>query len=253
MVFATGAGWFDSMLALPPGVPPPLGAPAGTRLIMAFDDGLTDTTERSLQLAVSSDGYRFTRLRPPPDLPKDFADTSVSLSFDPLTREIVAFGRMDGAPDMHPGEVCGHYPPPRNWNMHSLRGVRRAVSPPEADEPRLPSLRNWQNSSTDGIHHHRSFPFSFDKLDEQCLDVYNTAATLVSSALVGGSNMSEHYERAFLAFPAVYLHYGEEENNGVLDVRFAFSRNGREFNYINGDRRAFIPRGIAAPLVQEGP
>lgn len=147
---------------------------------MAFDDGLTDKRERSLQLAVSIDGYKFTRLSPPPQLPVNFADTSVSLSFDPLSRAIVAFGRMDGAPNQHPGQVCGDYPPPANWNMHSVRGVRRAVSLPEPADPSRPSLRNWQNAS-------HQLPFSFDKLDEQCLDIYNTAATVVSSALLGGT------------------------------------------------------------------
>ena len=42
-------------------------------------------------------------------------------------------------------------------------------------------------------------------------------------------------ERAFLAFPSVYLHYGEEENNGILEARFAFSRNGKAFRYIGGE------------------
>ena len=55
MVFATGAGWFDSMLALPPGVPPPLGAPVTpSRLagvcgkgatLMALDDPRAWQTE----------------------------------------------------------------------------------------------------------------------------------------------------------------------------------------------------------------
>lgn len=65
----------------------------------------------------------------------------------------------------------------------------------------------------------------------------------------GGIPGEQSAERAFLAFPTVYLHYGEEENNGILDVRFAFSRDGREFRYIGGDRRAFIPRGIGAPHI----
>lgn len=247
MVFTSGAGWFDSMLALPQGMPAPAGTPAGTRLIMVFDDGLTDANERSLQLAVSTDGYKFTRLSPPPEqLPSNFADTSVSLSYDPLTREFVAFGRMDGAPNQHPEQFCGHFPAPANWNMRSVRGVRRAVSMPESDgHRRVPSLHNWLNAS-------RLLPFSFDQLDEQCLDIYNTAATLVSTALLNNSLAAEqNYERAFLAFPSVYLHYGQEENNGVLDVRFAFSRDGTEFRYISGDRRAFIPRGFGAPHLSE--
>jgi hypothetical protein len=238
MVFMTGAGWFDSMLALPVGVNIE-GIPVGTRLLMAFDDGSTDATERALQLAVSTDGYRFTRLRPPPRLPPSFADTSVSLAFDPLTRNIIAYGREDGAKDRHPGQVCGHYPPPADWNMHSVRAVRRAYSPPTSNG--TPSVLNWQNST--------HLPFSFDVLDVQCLDIYNTAATIVGAALhtaVVAANQS--YERAFLAFPAVYLHYGQEENNGVLDVRFAFSRDGKSFRYVGGDRRAYIPRGVAAPV-----
>ena len=78
-------------------MPAPLGAPAGTRLLLAFDDGSTDKEERALQLAVSEDGYRFDRLAVlTPQLPTSFADTSVSLSYDPLTKEFVALGREDG-------------------------------------------------------------------------------------------------------------------------------------------------------------
>ena len=88
--------------------------------------------------------------------------------------------------------------------------------------------------------------------------MYNSAAFVASSALASRSSTTQHepaagqlqlqqMERAYLAFPAVYLHYGEEENNGVLDVRFAFSRNGTRFRYIDDDRRAFVPRGIGAP------
>jgi hypothetical protein len=249
IVFTTNDGLFDSMLALPPGMPAPLGAPAGTRLLLAFDDGSTDTKERAMQLAVSADGYRFDRLAVPTrQLPTSFADTSVSLSFDPLSREFVALGRMDGAPDQHPEQRCGTFPPPANWNMHSVRGVRRAASPAAAGG--VPSLLNFSLS--------KELPFAFDKLDQQCLDVYNSAAFVASSALASRSSTTQHepaagqlqlqqMERAYLAFPAVYLHYGEEENNGVLDVRFAFSRNGTRFRYIDDDRRAFVPRGIGAP------
>ena len=35
-------------------------------------------------------------------------------------------------------------------------------------------------------------------------------------------------------------------NDGILDVRFAFSRNGTRFRYIANDRRAFLPRGFGA-------
>jgi hypothetical protein len=219
MIFTSKAGWVDSVFALPAGMVPS-GVPSGTRLIMAFDDGATDPKKRALQLAVSSDGYNFTILTPAPNLPASFADTSVSLTFDPLTRDFVAFGRMDGAPDQHPTERCGTFPPPLNWNMRSVRAVRRAVSPPAPDGP---SVLNFTISP--------HLPFAFDKLDEQCLDVYNSAATIVSSALTRSVWTAELHERAYLAFPAFYLHYGEEKNNGILDVGFAFSRNGSNFRY----------------------
>ena len=90
----------------------------------------------------------------------------------------------------------------------------------------------------------------------QCLDIYNTAATVLSTGLATGlggpgaasASSQGAMERAYIAFPSVYLHYGEEENNGVLDVRLAFSRDGRRFRYIGGDRRAFVPRGFGAPV-----
>ena len=250
MVFTSTAGLFDSMLLLPNGMQAPIGSPAGTRFLLSFDNGQTDTQFRSLQLAASPDGYNFTVLTPPPSLPENFADTSVSLTFDPLTRAFVAFGRLDGAPNQHPGTVCGSFPPPKNWNMKSVRGVVRASSAALPCVGAVCGPASLQNFSLD-----HPLPFSFDELDEQCLDVYNTAATVVSSTLQSGGrtgNYTPHSEawgenRAFMAFPSVFLHYGEEENNGVLDVRFAFSRDGVSFRYINGDRRAFIPRGIAAP------
>jgi hypothetical protein len=240
MVFTSKGGWVDSVLALPAGMPPPDGLPTGTRLIMAFDDGTTAKKLRALQLAASSDGYNFTVLTPCQtcQLPSSFADTSVSLTFDPLTRDFVAFGRWDGAPDQHPTERCGTFPPPSDWNMHSVRAVRRAVSPKTSNGPTLLNFTVSKHS-----------PLSFDKLDEQCLDVYNSAATIISSALAGSTWGQQPNERAYLAFPAVYMHYGEEENNGILDVRFAFSRNGSDFRYIGGDRRAFVPRGIGGPLM----
>ena len=125
--------------------------------------------------------------------------------------------------------------------MRSVRAVRRAASPPAAGG--IPSLLNFSISGG-------QLPFAFDKLDQQCLDVYNSAAVIVSSALSSqpphnhAEGQHSDMECAYLAFPAVYLHYGEEENNGMLDVRFAFSRNGTSFRYIGGDRRSFVPRGI---------
>jgi hypothetical protein len=107
MVFTSHNGWFDSMLLLPAGMPAPPGIPNGTRFVMAFDDGTTDTTFRALQLAVSLDGFAFTVLTPPPpELGDSFADTSVSLNWDPVSSQFVAFGRDDDYPDQHPGKCC---------------------------------------------------------------------------------------------------------------------------------------------------
>jgi hypothetical protein len=243
MVFGTDDGWFDSMLLLPDGMVA-VGIPPGSRFLMAFDNSHTDSVKRALQLAVSPDGYAFTTLDPPPPLGRSFADTSVSLAFDPYTRDFIAFGREDGAPDQHPGFRCGDFggTTPTNYNMKSVRAVKRAVSPPDAATGE-PSLTNFSAN--------KSLPlaFAFDRLDPQCLDVYNSAAVVVAPD--GGTSA---YERAYLAFPSTYLHYGEEENNGVVDVRFAFSRDGVQFRYVGGDRRAYVPRGFGAgqSLASEG-
>lgn len=229
MVFTSEDGWFDTVILLPDGVAP-LGAPSGTRFLMAFDNTATDTTKRALQLAVSPDGFAFETLHPPPPLGESFADTSVSLVFDPFTQDFVAYGRDDNTPDQHPDERCGHFP--ISFNMRSVRGVRRAISPPD-NRTGTPSLLNFSIATP--------VSFAFDRLDPQCLDVYNSAAVIVDPH--GAVN---DYERAYLAFPSVYLHYGEEENNGIVDVRFAFSRNGSFFRYIDGDRRAYVPRGFGA-------
>ena len=245
MVFTSGGGWFDSMLLLPLGMPAPFprGAPAGTRFVMAFDDGVSDPAGlRVLQLAVSADGFRFTVLSPPmASKDSSFADTSVSLSFDPATREFVAFGRYDGYPNQHPERPqCGKQIP--NFNMQSVRAVRRATSP-------CGSLVNFSLAA--------HVPLHFDKLDDQCVDVYNTAAWIASAGVRQWSNDSTSArggattERAYLAFPAFYQHYGWTVNDGVLDVRFMFSRDGISFRYIGGDRRAFIPRGIGAAAGKE--
>ena len=41
------------------------------------------------------------------------------------------------------------------------------------------------------------------------------------------------WESAYLAFPSAYLHYGQEVNNGLVEVRFAFSRNGTQFRLVS--------------------
>lgn len=41
----------------------------------------------------------------------------------------------------------------------------------------------------------------------------------------------------------VHQHFGTSINDGVLDIRFIFSRNGSNFTYIGGDRGAFVSRG----------
>lgn len=115
--------------------------------------------------ATSTDGWTFNRMAPafaPPALPKNFADTSVSLAFDPATNAFVAFGREDGAPDQHPGQKCGTFPAPKNFNMKSVRAVLRAVSLPDAGG--RPSVLNFTVPGG-------PLAFAFDQLDEQCLDV----------------------------------------------------------------------------------
>ena len=213
MVFTSRGGWFDSMLLLPRGLPAPYprGAPVGTRFVMAFDDGVANQSGfRALQLAVSADGFGFTVLTPPPPTGSSFADTSVSLSFDPATLEFVAFGRQDGFPNQHPERpVCGTQTP--SYNMHSVRAVQRAASPDG-------SLVNFSLGDV---------PLAFDRLDPQCVDVYNTAAWIVSAGARRWSPAPT--ERAYLAFPSFYQHHSWAVNDGVLDVRFAFSRNGSSF------------------------
>ena len=200
IVFRTESGWVDSVLTLPPGGPAPVGTPSGTRHIMVFDDGTTDPRLRAMQLAISADGFNFTRFSAPSRLPESFADTSVSLSLDPSTLEFVAFGRNDGTPDQHPGQKCGNMTP--SYNMQSVRAVKRGVSPPSNARP---SLLNF--SAT------KDLPLAFDRLDPQCLDIYNTAAVVVSSSLRGSAACiparTGQWERAYLAFPSVFQHYGQ--------------------------------------------
>jgi len=120
IVFTSSGGWFDSLLLLPAGLPePPRGAPAGTRFVMAFDDEVANPTGfRALQIAVSPDGFSFSVLSKLPDTGNSFADTSVSLSYDPTSREFVAFGRYDGSFDTGLGHLyqsplhCQHFPAP---------------------------------------------------------------------------------------------------------------------------------------------
>ena len=70
--------------------------------------------------------------------------------------------RFDGYPNQHPGVQCGNQTP--NYNMRSVRAVRRAASPNA-------SLVNF---SVD-LQLNTTVPLAFDKLDAQCVDVYNTA------------------------------------------------------------------------------
>eukprot|EP00729_Bicosta_minor_P001145 gene1145-15927_t len=251
IVFTTGGGWVDSVLALPAGTPlpgfgtgssnvsssshgddtsnttlhtnggvaPPTPSPSAPRFVMALDDSTTNPSNfRSLQLAISEDGFAFEVLSPPPQLPASFADTSVSLTFDPKTAMFTAFGREDGAPNAHPSETCGAASP--SYNMQSVRAVRRAFSPANATSGgggSMPTLLNFTISE--------ELPFSFDKLDVQMPWAQQHRL----------SPPPQGWESAYLAFPSAYLHYGEEVNNGLVEVR-----------YIDGDRKAFIPRGFGA-------
>jgi hypothetical protein len=73
---------------------------------MAFDDEVANPTGfRALQIAVSPDGFSFSVLSKLPDTGNSFADTSVSLSYDPTSREFVAFGRYDGSFDTGLGHL----------------------------------------------------------------------------------------------------------------------------------------------------
>eukprot|EP00040_Diaphanoeca_grandis_P034181 m.210707 g.210707 ORF g.210707 m.210707 type:complete len:604 (+) comp33090_c0_seq1:194-2005(+) len=227
MVFTSASGWIDSVLKLPDGIPMMPGLPEGTQFVLAFDDATTDATFRGLQLAVSTDGYHFEKITPQPVLPESFADTSVSVVYDPVAMDFVAFGRFDGYPDQHPGLKCGNMTP--DYNMKSVRAVRKATS--------HMGIMNFSSSNI-------TTPFAFDVLDPQCLDIYNTAASVVSlGACVWNAQPTE---RAYVAFPAVFHHFGTAVNDGVLDVRFVFSRDGNTFRYIGGDRRSYIPRGFGS-------
>eukprot|EP00041_Stephanoeca_diplocostata_P000452 m.14818 g.14818 ORF g.14818 m.14818 type:complete len:281 (+) comp10537_c0_seq1:153-995(+) len=42
-------------------------------------------------------------------------------------------------------------------------------------------------------------------------------------------------------------HFGNSVNDGVLDIRLIFSRNGTEFAYLGGHRGSFVPRGHGIP------
>lgn len=84
IVFSTDDGWFDSIAVLPTNVRPTVnGVPANAHFVMTFDNNLKPAgiAERALQLATSQDGYTFSIISPPPDLPEFFADTSVALVY----------------------------------------------------------------------------------------------------------------------------------------------------------------------------
>lgn len=255
IVFRTGGGWFGSVLALPRGAPAPQGAPAGTQFVMTFDDNASPGVPlRAMQLAVSPDGFHFTRLAFVPRLPESFADTSVALVHDPTTDAFVAFGREDGYPDQHPGVRCGNVTP--SFNMQSVRAVRRAVSPAtpgpaHPDGPAYSLLNFTVNASATG--NAQGVVLGFDRLDPQCVDVYNSAAIAYNSFAAPLQRRTgpaavdlARTTTAYVAFPSVFRHFGDAENDGVLDVRLAFSRDGTAFRYVGGDRAAWVPRGHGA-------
>jgi len=264
IVFHTQGGWFDSMLVLPANDPSPIGTPAGTRLVMTFDDNASPgVPRRGMQLAVSQDGFNFTRLSPPPRLPESFADTSVALVLDPTSNTFVAYGREDGYPDQHPGVKCGNVTP--GFNMQSVRGVRRAASAPVAAQGHVgPKAVGTPAVAAATMYSLTNFTinvsaanplgtvFGFDRLDAQCVDVYNTAAITYNSytaPLLRASDVANVpvsmalTTTAYVAFPSVFQHFGDAENDGVLDVRLIFSRDGIAFRYVGGDRGAWVPRG----------
>jgi hypothetical protein len=76
---------------------------------------------------------------------------------------------------------------------------------------------------------------SFDETDPVCMDYYTNAATI--------------YDNIYLFFPSAFSHTVfayDQENDGLLDIRFAASRDGlraRPVPAVNG-RSAWIPQGV---------
>lgn len=78
--------------------------------------------------------------------------------------------------------------------------------------------------------------FSYDELDPPDMDFYNSAAVKYPYA-----------DKVYLMFPSAYYHYpeppkGKYSNDGLLDIRFAVSRDGVFWKRL--DREAFIPLGV---------
>lgn len=78
--------------------------------------------------------------------------------------------------------------------------------------------------------------FSYDELDPQDMDFYNSAALKYPYA-----------DNVYLIFPSAYHHFpeppiGKHRNDGILDIRFAVSRDGVAWK--RPDRGSFIPLGV---------
>lgn len=193
------------------------GVPAGERFKLTYEGS---GGVRQVYLASSPDGLTWARRDPEvPIIPtRLFSDTQTAMVWDAQGGRYLLFGRADAALPGNTTVGCpGAYP--------SLRRVMLAVSNTSAEGPFSVPLQVLGPGAPDSL---------------SCLDLYNPAPIAVQGA--------------WLLLPSSYLHFGSSQaipptpypngtdNDGLLDVRLAASRNGVNFSFVSRD--AFLERGI---------
>jgi hypothetical protein len=186
----------------------------------------------------SADGFNWTLISSG-HIP--FSDTQSAAFYDPTAHKYSVYYRLDKNPGSSncPG------------GCQSSRSIGLLTTDNLSAASWGPSDQKTERSSDVDI------VFAVDEFDPPCLDFYTSAATKVADAT--------------FIFPMQYLHCnlgrsasagglpvsapvpcaGARDvqtgltNDGLLDVGFAFSRNGRNFS--RGDRAPFLPRGPGRP------
>lgn len=200
------------------------GVPASERFKLSYEG---EAGERVMYVATSADGVVFKKRSP--EVPvvdvRLFSDTQTAIVYDQRRGMYSAFGRRDMSIGNNASVGC-------DGASSTLRRVMLAVS----------NVSALSNFSTPVEILTPGFPDQYS-----CLDIYNPAPIQVtgSSTLLLLPSSYRHLpsDQASQLYPPGYPGPGgDTSNDGLLDVRLAYSRDGLNFSFVSRD--AFLPRGV---------
>jgi hypothetical protein len=197
------------------------GVPAAERLKLLYSADDPSGNYGGVYLAASADGLFFKAVASPSvPLPVHYGDTQPAMVWDAARTRHAVFGRND-SPSPNTTQGC-----------KGAGGATRRV------------LSAFSTSGAGGGFANATLLLQYGPPDQpDCLDVYNSSPLPLDDDSGPGG--------AFLFFPSSYRHFPTAgslhnlNNDGVLDVRLAVSRDGG-LTAAFASRDALIPRGMGA-------